>query len=344
VLLYLALFFQQKQTALFGAALGGFLLVMSPWMARNWSLCGLPFGTSTYSVAEATGPFPEDRLQRSLHPDLKRVTVTDLTRKFLKISRDTVQNDLPKLGGSWVSAFFLVGLLVPFRNPAISRLRWLLVLCLVTFAVVQSLARTGAAGEAAEASPENLLVLLAPVVFMYGVALFFLLMDNAGPLFPPLRRMLVGGFCVLACLPLIQALLPPRPAPLAYPPYYPPRIAQVSAWYKPGELIMSDMPWAVAWYGRRQSVLSTLDWQEDFVEVTDYHKPVKGLYLTQLTTDSPFVSNWIRGENRGWGKFLVECIVRQEVPTGFPLRFAPKGFFPEQLFLADYERWRLKSE
>ncbi len=344
VLLYLALFFQQRPTALFGAALGGFLLIMSPWMARNWSLCGLPFGTSTYAVVETTAPFPEDQLQRSLHPELRRVTVTDLTRKFLKSSRETVQSDLPKLGGSWVSAFFLVGLLVPFRNPALSSLRWLLVLCLATFAVIHTLARTGPAGESMEARPDNLLVVLAPLVFMYGVALFFVLMDNAGPLFPPLRRMLVGGFCVVACLPLIQALLPPRPPSVTYPPYYPPRIAQVSGWFKPGELIMSDMPWAVAWYGQRQSVLSTLDWQGDFVEITDYHKPIKGLYLTQLTTDSPFLSNWIHGENRGWGAFLVECILRQEVPTGFPLRFAPKGFFPDQLCLADYERWRLKSE
>ena len=344
VVVYLAFFFPQRRASLLLVVLAGFLAVMSPWVARNYSLCGLPFGTATYSVVETTHPFPEDRLQRSLHPELKRVALADLSRKFLKNSRETVQNDLPRLGGSWVSAFFLVGLLVPFRNPALSGLRGLLVLILVTFALVQPLARTSLSGESMLASPENLLVLLAPLVFMYGAALFFLLLDNAGPLFPPLRRTLVGGFCVMACLPLIQTLLPPRTGALAYPPYFPPRIQQLSGWFRESEMIMSDMPWAVAWYGGRPCVLSTLGWQDDFREISDHQKPIKGLYLTQLSTDSPFVSNYLRGENRGWGSFLVECVLRQEVPTGFPLRFAPQGFFPEQIFLADYERWRLKGQ
>ncbi len=344
VLFYLALFFRPRQTALCLAALAGLLVVMSPWVARNWSLCGLPFGTSTFSLVETTGPFPEDRLQRSLQPDLKRVAVGDVSRKFLKNGRETVQNDFPKLGGSWVSAFFLVGLLVPFRNPALSRLRWLLGLGLVTFGVVQTLGRTSLAGESRDTGPENMLILLSPLVFMYGAAFFFLLLDNAGPLIPPLRRALVAGFCVVACLPLVQTLLPPHTPSLAYPPYYPPRIQHLGGWFKQNELIMSDMPWAVAWYGRRPSVLTTLGWQEDFQQITNQYKAVNGLYLTQLTTDSPFMSNWIHGETRGWGQFLIDCILRQEVPTGFPLRSAPQGFFPEQIFLADSERWRPKAE
>ena len=107
---------------------------------------------------------------------------------------------------------------------------------------------------------------------------------------------------------------------------------------------MSDMPWAVAYYGRRQCLWATLNWKKDFVEITDWIRPIKGIYLTPLTTDTAFLSNWVRGENRSWAAFLLESMVQREVPTGFPLRRAPDGFFPEQLLLTDYDRWKLRRE
>jgi hypothetical protein len=36
----------------------------------------------------------------------------------------------------------------------------------------------------------------------------------------------------------------------------------------------------------------------------------------------------------------LECTEQGEVPTGFPLRKAPRGFLPDQLFLSDKVRWQ----
>jgi hypothetical protein len=344
ILVFLIAFFDQKRAVLCLALLSGFLAVMSPWVVRNYSLCGMPFGTATFTVCETTVSFPEDRLQRSLHPNLRSLTATDFSRKFLLNSRELVQNDLPKLGGNWVAAFFVVGLLVPFRNQALSRLRWLLLFSLLVFGPVQVMSRTSLSNESMDTSPENMLVLLAPLIFMYGVALFFLLMDSIALPFQAARVALIVAFCVVASLPLIQTLLPPHGSPIAYPPYFPPLIQRVGGWFSEKELLMSDMPAAVAWYGRRQCLWATLNWKKDFVEVTDLLKPIKGIYLTPLTTDSPFLSNWVRGENRSWASFLLDSVVQREVPPGFPLRRAPEGFFPEQLLLTDYDRWKLKKE
>lgn len=68
---------------------------------------------------------------------------------------------------------------------------------------------------------------------------------------------------------------------------------------------MSDIPWAVAWYGKRQCVWVTMNWRKEFYEINDYQKPVQALYLTQRTTDSRFLSNWVLGENQGWATFSV---------------------------------------
>jgi hypothetical protein len=344
VLVFLIAFLEQRRAVLFLAAFAGFLAVMSPWIMRNYSVSGLPFGTATFSVWENTSSFQEDRLQRSLHPDLRTIVYKDFSRKFLQNARDVVSNDLPKLGGSWVVAFFAVGLIVPFRKPALSHLRWLLLFCLIVFALVQSLNRTFLSVESPEINSENMLVLLVPLVFMYATALFFLLLDSTTLPFLAARGALIVAFCALSALPLAQRLLPPHMTPVAYPPYYPPLIQRVSGWFNDNEMLMSDIPWAVAYYGRRQCLLTTLNWKKDFVEITDALKPIKGLYLTPLTTDTPFLSTWVRGENRSWAAFLLESISQREVPTGFPLRRAPDGFFPEQLLLTDYDRWRLKRQ
>ena len=344
VVFYLLAFLGRQRAVLVLAALGACLVVMAPWVWRNVSVCGLPFGTATLSVFENTHLFPEDRLHRSLEPNLHAISVTDFAHKALVNSRELVQNDLPKLGGSWVTAFFLVGLLLPFRQAALARLRWFLIFSLIVFGLVQVLGRTNLAQNIPTINSENMLVLLSPLVFMYGVALFFVLLDSIALPFPSARTLLISVFCLVGSFPLIQALLPPHASPIAYPPYFPPRIQKVCGWFNEKELIMSDMPWAVAWYGRRQSVWTTLDWKRDFVKITDYHKSIKGLYLTYLTTDSRFLSNWIKGENAGWASFLLETMMHQEVPTGFPLRRAPQNFFPEQVLLTDYDRWKLRKD
>jgi hypothetical protein len=99
------------------------------------------------------------------------------------------------------------------------------------------------------------------------------------------------------------------------------------------------VPWAVAWYGRRQCLWLTLDAQKEFFDVNDYLKPVQALYLTPLTMDAKFVSDWVQPREYSWGSFIIDSIVKNKIPPGFPLRDAPTGFLPDRLFLTDRERW-----
>ena len=239
-----------KRATLALAALGTFLIVMTPWLARNYHLSGTPFGTAGYAVFENTSQFPEGQLERSLNADFSEVTSTDFWHKLVANSREILQNDLPRLGGSWISAFFLVGLLVPFRNPTLNRLRWFLLLCLGLMGLVQALGRT-ASGESSPVHADNLLVVVAPLVFIYGASLFFTLFEQLIGHMPALRFSGLTIFYVVASAPLILALFAPYPSPLIYPPYYPPWI-QEKAWSVDKEgLVMADVPWAVAWYGQR---------------------------------------------------------------------------------------------
>ena len=325
--------------------------VMTPWVVRNYLVSGTPFGTAGYAVVENTSAFSEYRLQRSVEPDFSGVDVKVVGRKLMANTRQIAQNDLPRLGGSWVTAFFLAGLLVSVANPAARRLRYFLLMSFAVLIVVQALGRTQLSEDSADINSENLLVLLVPLVLVYGVSLFYNLLDQIEFRFRELRFIVIGLFAVLACLSMILTLLPlaldmmlhfqlPTGQPRAYPPYHPPAIQAAAGWMKEDELIMSDIPWAVAWYGQRESIWLTLNTRADFFAINDYFKPVRELYLTRVTLDSRFPQQLMQTEEQTWPKLIIETMFNKEGPARFPLRKSVPGWLPEQFLLTDWERWR----
>lgn len=339
VLVFLVLFLGQHRVILCLTVLAVFAVVTGPWVMRNYRLSHTPFGVAGYAIYETTVNFPEHRLERSLDPDLARVHYEQIWNKFITNLQACLQEDLPKLGGSWISAFFLVGLLFPYQRPSLNRLRYFLLLCLPTLLVAQSLGKTALSEDSPVINSENLLVLIAPLVIVFGVSFFYILLDQMNLPAVQFRYLIICGFCGLICLPAILYFLSPRANAVAYPPYYPPVIQRTAGWMKENELMMSDIPWAVAWYGRRQCIWLTLNAQADFFNVYDYQKPVKAIYLTPVTMDARFLSQWVRASEASWGSFALESMLKRELPPYFPLRRAPAGFLPEQLFITDIDRW-----
>lgn len=331
---------RRRRWFLGGLTLAAFLLVLTPWLARNVYVSGMPFGTSSYVVIENTGPLPEFRLQRSLEPNLAQPFLRVFWYKLMSNARQLVSNDLPRLGGNWLSAFLLVGLLVRFPSPAARRMRYFLVGSLVVLALAQTIGKTHLSEESADINSENLLVLLTPLVIVYGVSLFYSLLDHIDLPARELRYGVIGLFGAVVCLPLILVFLPPKPVPVAYPPYYPPAVQKIASWHKPSELIMSDIPWAVAWYGNRQSVWLSLNAQSEYLAINDYLKPINTLYLTPVTMDSKFLTQWVQPGDFGWGSFILTSILKKDIPPNFPLRKSPPGWMPAQFVLTDWERFR----
>jgi hypothetical protein len=339
VALFLLLFSGQRRLVHMLVALAAFALVLSPWIVRNELVSGTAFGTAGYAALEGTFLFPRFQLERSLHPDMTFVLrLSPYAHKFLDNAREILTDGLLKIGGGWAGVLFFAGLFLGFRSTGARRVRYFLLMCLGIFIVVQSLGRTQLSDMSPEINSENLLVLLVPLVLVFGTSFFFTLLDQMTLPLVQLRYAIVGLFAGLCCLPLVFALLA-KTDPRVYPPYFPPEIQQAASWMKPDELMMSDVPWAVAWYGDRQCVWLTLDAQDQFFALNDYVKTVQALYLTPLTMDGKFVSDWIRTGEFSWGSFIIDSVVKNKIPPAFPLRDAPTGFLPDRLFLTDRERW-----
>ena len=326
-------------------AFGIFAIVLAPWIWRNVAVSGAPFGTAGFAIMDETpiaGGFP---LERAIHPDLTEVlSPLYYGHKFLMNVRPIFENDLLRLGGSWASMFFFAGLLLGFNRLSARRMRYFLLMCLATFIVVQALGRTWLSDQTPDINSENFLVLSVPLVLIFGSAFFFVLLDQIKLPIPQLRYVVIGFFAALCCLPLIFSIWF-KTSPVHYPPYYPPDIQKAAGWMADNEMMMSDVPWAVAWYGQRQCVWLTDDDDDEFYALNDYIKPVSGLYLTMQTMDSRLVSDCFRSTQNSWGHFVLGALARNDIPKGFPLQHAPSGSaaISSGLFLTDADRWKIKG-
>ena len=174
---------------------------------------------------------------------------------------------------------------------------------------------------------------------IFGVAFFLTMLDRME--LPSLEARL-GALIVLAVLvwqPLVSTLLT-KTQIVSYPPYYPPDVQKISNWMQPDELMMSDIPWAVAWYGRRQCTWTTINSQYEFFQLNDYVKPVHALYLSLNTLDGKLFTECLQGGVDSWGNFVLKTVAANQLPPGFPLKNFPLETLLSGLYLTDRERWK----
>ncbi len=301
-----------------------FLLFIAPWLARNWLVCGGLLGLAPYTVLNGWDPVSDNTFERTLAQSLKIGEVlTTVQVKFLSGMGRLYQGDLRLIGDGLLGAFFFTTFFYSFAREPVRRLRWCLALGIACTMVVASLFGQSAA---------KLLHLFWPVAILYAVAFFYILLDRMQIRIPLLRIAVTGSFLGLGALPLVLTLLPPR-AGVPYPPYFPPYITHVCKMLTPDELFCTDMPWATAWYGQRNSLLlpTTLD---EFYEINDYTKRVSGIYFTTITRDREYVRTLLTGPYKTWFP-----IMEGRIPSDFPLTqgFPLNNY--DQLFLTDRQRW-----
>jgi hypothetical protein len=292
-------------------------------LARNYAVSGTLFGTAPYVALAHTAHFPDDTLMRSLSPGFETMTTGAIGRKVLLNLRELWLHDLPTLGGSWTTALFLAGLVVPFRSVINGRLRIFVVALLAILVLAQAIVSPTEAEARSLAS--DYVTVVAPLVFIFGVSLLFNLLDQFTAV--AVRYGILAMFFVLTCAPLVLTFAAPRHSPLAYPPYYPPAVQSKAAYLAENEWMVSDMPWAVAWYGDRKAAwLPLKHGTPGVVSGEDFYalhrlKPIRALHLSHLTLsklDTAAVAKWREsGEtDPDWEAFRGQLKALSEAATG----------------------------
>ena len=208
---------------------------------------------------------------------------------------------------------------------------------------LRPLGQVGLAELAPNLSGDNLIVIIGPVSFLFGMGLFFSLLDQWKVILPEMR--LAGGGLVIlvSSLPLLLSFVLAKPYPVADPPYHPARIQYLKSIpkehglqeLKPENLFMSDLPWAVAWYGNQDSVWLTRNVQPDFYRINDEFRPIRALYFTEITTDQRYVSRVFASNISNWERFVLAIQLNKHLPDGFPLLGVEDAFSPRQWLLFD---------
>jgi 4-amino-4-deoxy-L-arabinose transferase-like glycosyltransferase len=328
---------KRRRWAAMAAYAVAFLVVISPWLARNWQISGTIFGLSQYEFVQRAGPFSGETFERSLHPDFENFSpFRNMAGKFMAGVGDQIRS-VRNIGSDFTVFFFFTGLLYGFRRASTARLRLMVVGTLVV--LMATVALVGYHPETHDAlQGGNLSVILLPFVVVFGTVFFFLLFERLNIAVPALRVAAIGLFVLANISPMILRLLPPNPGPYPYPPYLAALTTEVGSWTEPDEIISSDMPWAMAWYGQRRCVwLPTT--VEDFVELHDFWVPrgFSGLFLTPYAMDRPLFSGVIRGEYQAWATLIRSG----QLPSRFPL---DKGTvlppYNEQFFLSNRPLWQ----
>lgn len=333
-LIFAGIYFQPRGLAA-AAALGAFLIVVSPWMVRNYQVCGQPLGLAFQAAFyEDT---PETGYLRSYYGEdsgLKVKLLGKLRRNVLAQGN----NLFGLLGMNIVAMVFFVALMHAFRNERTSLFRWCVLLMWIGGVIGMSFYYTEG-----PIAANQLHVLFIPLFVFYGLAFLFILWNRLEFGIGLLRIVFIGVLIAACALPMALTRIGIPPARFQWPPYVPPIIGYLNDWFQEGEVIASDMPWAVAWYAKRKSLLIPKR-LESFNRIHDYSElkqPLSGLFLTPLTGNAQLFSGIYKGPYADW----APLITRPPQTKGFPFPvFTPLPIDNECILYTDSPRWNKPRE
>lgn len=322
LLLYLGITLGRRSMVWLPVFLAVILALLAPWMVRNVKECGAPFGLAPYLALNDSRLSEGDAWQRALQapPSGFGNIMGALQGKMMERAGNYFRNGIPALGdGPVLWPLFVVTFFFRFVRRDVRLLRWGILLSLISMFLAACIF-----GDPVF----RLMHMFWPFVIVYALAFFFVLVDRMQVHLRIINLAITALVVLLTATPYIFALLPPR-AGVPYPPYFPPYVQLVSGMVGANELMCTDMPWATAWYGKRMSLYlpRTI---EEFYQVNDYRRTIKGVYFTTITRDLPYARQLLSGPYKSWFP-----VMQGHIPEGFPLTQAMPLNNLDQLFFTD---------
>ncbi len=234
-------------------------------MIRNNTHSGSPFGTAFLTLYNGLGNGSEAAVMRTTDLQSQPLVLNGLISKILRTTLLQATDIIPFLGGIVVAPLFFLALLHPFKRAAIANFRWAILLMWVFAAL--GMAFFGISKDPLD--PNQLHLLFAPIMTAYGLAFISILWTRhevvvSNPILRNVHLFVVVGICAL---PLLLALPNRISRGLDrrdhggvphWPPYYAPALnsteSGLKGWVKENQIVVSDQPWAVAWYADRTSI------------------------------------------------------------------------------------------
>jgi hypothetical protein len=315
--------------------LAAFTIIYTPWLIRNYIVCGHPGGVAIYSVLDGIR-HSEAGWMRRINLDVEGIGPTNFRDKITTNFFSQWGHIFEYFGSSVVAIIFFAGLLHPFKRTETAVLRWMILAMWI--GAVAGMATFGINEEGGLAA-NQLHLIFVPLMTCYGLAYLLVQWNRLGIQLSIARGAFLTLLYILCALPAIFTVpwfAPPKGA-IRWPPYAPPYIAALHNWMQPDEITASDMPWAIAWYADRRA-LWVPDTIKTFTDLSDYNVlggPVNGLYLTPISGSQNKLADILKGEYKDWSPFLLRNMNLEK----FPLRWGTLlGLENDCIFLSDHDR------
>jgi hypothetical protein len=329
--LFCSVYFRRR---LLGVLLPGLicLALFSAWLVRDLQISKTPFGISPFALLDHV-VHSESSWMRLNDPDFSEIAPLAFRERVIINFKEQLGSLYVLLGGIAVTPLFLAALFHPFKRPETNAFKWLVFLMLLgAFTGSVSIGTNGRV-----LSPNQTLILLGPAVAIYGYAMVIVLFYRLKLEQSIYRYGIYAAFFVVTGLPTLFAFSFGGPR-IQFPPYAPGVMQMIGALTKPDEIIVSDMPWAMAWYADRKS-LWLPSRRKDFYEYCNNKSlgaPIVGLFLTPISRDSNFLSDIVSGEYKDWASIVLGL---PEGLSDFPLKSSVGLMNNECLLLMDRNRW-----
>ncbi|MEM1060366.1 MAG: hypothetical protein AAGK14_14075 [Verrucomicrobiota bacterium] len=306
------------------------LVLVAPWGYFLYEKTGNPVGSNLQLVLTQVGEEQVDVEKNYFMVQGGRVRL--LLRKIMEGAGYSIENVYRLAGSSVAVVLYVVSFLHAFRRRRVLLLR-LLILGFLAFSIF------GAVLFDPTPLPLSELNAFAPYISlmaMYGTAMFFILLDRTGIHLRMVRYLILTVFLLVNVAPLAVKLLPPNNTQMRYPPYHPPMLRYIQRAVEPNELLMTDMPWATAWYTNRVSLLKPKTLQQ-FYDIHEGHYPVKAMLLTPITWEASLLEI-DKGKLEDWSVLIKREGIPEKFPLIFPVALPPNE--DEYLFFSDENRWQ----
>lgn len=326
---FAALYFRPRGLIVL-AAVAAFLLSVAPWLVRNYQVCGNPFGIAIYEAFYDDKP--EESYQRAMSVSTTGSPVS-FQGKFRANFNRQLESLFGMLGLNIAAGAFFLALLHPFRNRRTANFKW----CIISMWLFAFIGMCIFRGSTVM-SENQLHVIFIPIFAAFGIAFLFVLWNRLELNIELLRNIFIAVILFLCALPMLLNFVAGQKTRIQWPPYVPPFISILGDWFTTDEVICSDMPWAVAWYAQRTSLLMP-ESMRLFNRIHDYDEtkqPVVGLYLTPVSGNQKLFSEIYKGPNADW----APLITRPPKTDGFPFtQYVALPIENECIIFADRDRW-----
>jgi len=327
--IFVGIYFRPRAIVLL-ASFAAYLIVVSPWLVRNYQVSGTPFGLSIYDAFYDAAP--EDSYQRLDEIDINK-TGGSLKNKFRVNIIKQIEGMAGLLGLNIAAGAFFFSLLHAFRNRKAAMFKWCVLAMWVSALIGMSFFRGFTA-----VSENQIHVIFIPLFIAFGMAFLFVLWSRLEWGGDIMRIAFVSLIIFLCGVPMLLTLFAGQQSKIQWPPYVPQLISILGNWFKEDEVICADVPWAVAWYAQRTSLLMPQSLRS-FNRIHDYNEtkqPIRGLYLTPLTTNQRLFTEIYTGPEKEWAGLILRPPKTQDFPF---TAFVPLPIEGQCILFADRDRW-----